>query len=439
MPIRDIALVAVIVALLPVCFARPWIGILVWSWLAYMNPHRHMWGFAYDIPFSQMVGLATLAGFPFAKDRGPFLWTRESALLLALWAWFTFTTFFALYPADAWEQWSRVSKILLMSLLTIPLFQDRQRIRYLLLVIAASIGFYGVKAGLFVFATGGGAMVLGAPGGTFISSNNALALALNMCLPIFFFLARAERHRGVKIAFATTFVLSALAVPFTYSRGGVLGLVVVLALLAPKSRYRVAGIVVLLVAAYVFMSVAPDKFVLRMETLRHYEEDSSAMARLTAWGVGYALARERPITGGGFWVFNHPETFKKYAPGFEGFADAHSIYFNLLGEHGFVGLLLFAALAVSVLAALRRLRSLERDGARTWIATYAAMLRVGIVGYLATGAFLSVAYFDLAYHFFVLAILLREMAARERVAPPVPVNGTVRTTIRPVRWLPVSR
>src|SRR5256885_15643793 len=81
MPIRDIVLVTVVFGLLPVCVARPWVGLLVWSWLGFMNPHRLTWGFAYDLPFAELVALATLAGVLFAGDRKPFLWTRDTMLL----------------------------------------------------------------------------------------------------------------------------------------------------------------------------------------------------------------------------------------------------------------------------------------------------------------------------------------------------------------------
>src|SRR5439155_16598474 len=113
MPVRDIDLVVVIAGLLPVCFFRTCIGVLVWVWLAFMNPHRLTWGFANTLPFSEWVAMATLAGLVFSGDRKRFVWTRETILLLALWAWFCVTTLTALYPEAARGQLERVSKILL--------------------------------------------------------------------------------------------------------------------------------------------------------------------------------------------------------------------------------------------------------------------------------------------------------------------------------------
>ncbi len=430
MPLRDIALTLTVLGLLPVCFVRPWIGILVWSWFAYMNPHRHTWGFAYDLPFSMLVAIVTLAGFVFTKDRRPLIWSRETIVLASLWGWFTVTSVFALYPGDAWTQWERVSKIFLMTFLTIPLFQDRRKLRLLLLVIAASLGFYAVKGAAFVLRTGGEFMALGAPGDTFISSNTALALALNMCLPIFFYLAKEEPRRWLRVTLYAMFFASLVAVPFTYSRGGVLGLAVVLAFLFLKARQRLLLIPVLLAGLLAFSFLAPEKWAVRMETIWNYEQDQSAMSRLVAWRVGYELANDRPLTGGGFWIFNKWGTWARYAPEYPNRGlDAHSIYFNLLGEHGYIGLGLFLLFAIFTLATLRRLRKLGRQFHElAWVSNYSHMLQVSILAYLVTGAFLSVAYFDLAYHLLIIVVILKQLAAQELGAlspqvAPIQVRG----------------
>ena len=415
---RDIAFACLIGGLLPVCFLRPWVGILVWSWLGYMNPHQFCYGFARStVPWAEMVAIATISGFALTKDRDRFFWCRESVLMVLIWIWFTITTLFSWYPQDAWYYLERFSKILLMTLLTIPLIRDRARMRWLLLVIAGSLGFYGFKAGLFVIATGGNYMVFGAPGTSFVSTNNAIALALNMCLPLLWYLRKDETRRWLRPVFLAAFWLSALAVPFTYSRGGVLGLCCVFAVLFARSKQRyvllpLAGIVLVVLFMY-----APEKWVSRMHTLETYEQDASAMARLTAWKVGFEIANDRPLVGGGFWVFNHAETFRKYAPEYDHFIDAHSIYFNVLGEHGYVGFGLFISL---LLCSLGSLFSMYRVGRQyeelSWVSDYSHMLGSGIVAYLVTGAFISVAYFDLAWHFFALVIVIKGLTRTERQA-----------------------
>lgn len=429
MPIRDIILTITVAGLLPACFLRPWIGLLVWTWLGVMNPHRLCWGFAYDLPFAQVVAIATLAGMLFGRDGKPFPWTRETVLLVAFWVWITVTTTVALYPVEAWDGWARSSKIFLMALLVLPYFQDRRRLRLLLLVVAASIGYYGLKGGIWVLATGGEHRVLGAPGGSFISTNNAIALALNMTLPLFLYLAKEERRPWLRLTLYATFFASILSVLFTYSRGGVLGLLAVLALLFLNRTTALAAMPAILVLVAVTTWFAPDKWTERMTTIRHYQQDGSANARLVAWELAARLAADHPLTGGGFWSIPQPATWAQYMPEFvDSGYDAHSIYFGLLGEHGFVGLGIYALFIVSVLATLRQLRrvSKEREDLR-WIGSYAVMLRASLVAYLVTGAFVSFAYFDLAYLLAMIVVALKVLAAR---GEPLGERERRRTTSR---------
>ena len=434
MPIRDIVVTLSILGSLPFCIARPWIGLLVWSWVSYMNPHRLTWGFAHDLPFAMLVAVCTLLGVVLTKDRKPFVWSRETVLLLLLWGWFTLTTVFAMYPEAAWLKWDATSKSLLMAMLTIFFFQDRQRLRVLLGVIAASIGFYGFKGGLFALATGGQWMVLGPPG-SFFESNTELALVLNMSLPLSFYLAKEEKRLWMRNLLRATFVLTLLAVPFTYSRGGAVGLAVVLVLLFLRDRARLLLIPLAAVGLVVFLWFAPQQLMDRIETLTNYEEDGSAQLRFMSWRVGYEIALDRPVLGGGFQVFVHRATYDIYMPEYpRAFGhDAHSIYFNLLGEHGWIGLGLFALLVASTLWSLRGLRRAGKANPDLeWVVNYAKMLQASLVAYLITGAFISVAYFDLAYQLFIVAIILKGI-----VYQTAPATAPVaETALVPVRRVP---
>src|SRR5687768_2934324 len=161
MPIRDIFVFVVIVGSLPFCFLRPWIGVLVWSWIGYMNPHRLTWGFAHDLPFAQMVAIATLCGLIVTKEKYPLPGVREVYLLVLFFLIMSLSTLFAYYPVDAWDQFDKVWKIFLMTFITVILFQDPKKVRALIWVIALSIGFYGLKGGIWVLRTGGAHNVQG--------------------------------------------------------------------------------------------------------------------------------------------------------------------------------------------------------------------------------------------------------------------------------------
>jgi probable O-glycosylation ligase (exosortase A-associated) len=300
-------------------------------------------------------------------------------------------------------------------MLTVWLFQDRQKLRILVMVIALSLGFYGLKGGLFVLATGGHWMVLGPPE-SFFATNTELALVLNMSLPMSLYLAREEPRRWLRVVLWATFGLSALAVPFTYSRGGFVGLLIVLAVLFLKARHRLVIIPVAVAVIVAFVALAPEHWFDRIETLETYQEDESANLRFMSWRVSYEIAADRPLGGGGFNVFRHRETYDIYMPEYpRTFGhDAHSIYFNFLGEHGWIGLGLFLLLVLSCFHSLRQLRRLGKTNEDfRWVANYAHMIQASLIAYLVTGAFLSVAYFDLSYQLYIMVGLLKGLVSQQ--------------------------
>lgn len=409
---RDLIVLAIVFGSLPFCFFRPHIGILVFSWLAYMNPHRLSWGAAFHFPVANYVGLALLLGVPFAKDRQSFPVRRESVLLVLLWLLFTLTSATSVYPESAWRHWELVSKILLITMVTIVFFQDRVRLKWLLLTISLSVGFFGVKGAVFAIITGGAHRVYG-PLGTFLEDNNDLALALVMVLPILYFLALQQKTRIYRWSLFATTAMCAAAIVFTYSRGGFLGLAAVAGVFLLRTKHRVLAILLLLALVATAYTVVPEKWFERMGTISEFEEDRSALGRINAWGFAWNLALDRPFTGGGFNCFT-PGLFLSYAPEPWDYHDAHSVYFELLAEHGFPATIVFLVLIFSILLRMRRLkrRFVEAEETR-WIAQYAEMLTMSFVGYLVCGAFLGRAYFDLMYQLVAVAIVLLTLADRE--------------------------
>src|SRR5690242_8406878 len=131
MSLRDIAFTIIFAGLVPASFRRPWVGVLAWSWIAYMAPHKLTWGFAASLPVAQGIAVATLAGFLFSKDKPKLPRTIEATMLAVLAIDFTMTTIFSLHPEYAWGKWNWVMKSLLMTFVTMYLMQDREKLRYL--------------------------------------------------------------------------------------------------------------------------------------------------------------------------------------------------------------------------------------------------------------------------------------------------------------------
>lgn len=401
---RDLLVAAIVFGALPFILKRPWIGILVWSWIGYMNPHRLGWGFAFDFPFAMIVGLVTIIAFLFSKEKKEMIWSRETVVLLIFIGWMLLTTLFAFYPDDAWVQWDKVWKIQLIIFLTVLLINDRQKLNWMIWVIALSLGFYGVKGGIFTIINGGSYHVWG-PAGTFIGGNNELALAMVMTIPLIRYLHMQENRKWLKNGLAIAMVLTGVAAIGSQSRGALLAMAAMGLLLWLKGRNKLVTGVFIGLAIVIMAAVMPQQWYDRMGTIKTYKEDESAMGRINAWHTAFNVATNR-VTGGGFEALTGAPTFRQYAPDPFRVHDAHSIYFEVMGEHGFIGFSLFMLLGL--LAWLRGKQIIKRcknDPETKWAADLAAMVQVSLVGYAAGGAFLGLAYFDLPYHLMIIILL----------------------------------
>jgi len=174
---RDLWFSVIVAGLLPVCFLRPWVGFLVWTWLSLMSPHSLLWGFGQDVRWSLFAGGATLAGLLFTRDRKSVPWNTQLVLMVVLLAYFTFTSLYAWMPDAAWEKWNLVAKVIVMVILATMVIYGRDRIRWLLTVIALSVGYYGIKGGIWVLLTGGVYSVQG-PDAGFMTMNNGIGIGL---------------------------------------------------------------------------------------------------------------------------------------------------------------------------------------------------------------------------------------------------------------------
>jgi probable O-glycosylation ligase (exosortase A-associated) len=418
---RDIAIFLIVFSILPFCFKRPYIGLLLYSWLSIMNPHKLAWGLAYSFPFAEVVALITISGALlsfFGKNRPSFPWERESVLLVILFALFTVTNTFALLPEEAWPEWQQLAKVFLMTFLTLILIDDEKKFRYLALVVAGSVGFFGLKGGLFSLATGGRSMVFGSGG--MIEDNTALGLALVMVVPLMFFLARVEKNHWLRMLLYSAFFLSVIATVFTYSRGAWLGLTAVcsLIIIAMKPRYIVAIGVLAFLLVPVIITKLPDRAADRAMTLQSIEVDGSAQKRLTAWATAWEIALDRPLIGGGFTVVDDVRIGSSYNPNFtSGDVGVHSIYFEVLGENGFVTFGVFLALILLSLLSTRHIGRTADSSNLKHFANYAQMLKIGIIGYTVSGAFLEAAHFDLFYTLVAMVIILKRLQANVQARP----------------------
>ena len=246
------------------------------------------------------------------------------------------------------------------------------------------------------------------PSGSFIAGNTEIGLALNMTLPILLFLYKHEERRWLRYGWLAMFVMSFPAILSTYSRGALLGLGVVLPMLFLKSKQKLVVLLLLAISIPLATAILPEKWFTRMETIQTYEQDGSAQVRLRAWQLAMQIANDRPLIGGGFRTFSR-EIYAYYGWSTRTAFDAHSIYFQVLAEHGFTGLALYLALIASTLlsSAAAHRQAAARPGAARGSTDCAQMIEVSLIGFLVCGAFLSMSYFDLFYHLVAITVILK--------------------------------
>jgi probable O-glycosylation ligase (exosortase A-associated) len=419
---RDLILGLIVFGSLPIILRTPFIGLLMWVWLGVMNPHKLTFGWAFDMPFAQIVVICTLLGMLFnAKQLYPFPKDRVAIALILFFLWMGVSPFYSFHPQLEFDRWLHPAKVIFMALVALVLVGNRDQLQKLVWVLVLSLGFFGVKGGLFTIATGGSYRVFGPSGGA-IQDNNTLALALIMMVPLFRYLQQHSESFWVRRASLVAIALCAVSVVGSQSRGAFLAMAAMGGFLWIKSRQKgLAGLAVLLALPIAWL-LMPESWTARMSTIQTYEQDGSATGRINAWWMSWNLAVDRFPIGGGF-VVDSAEVFMRYAPDPTQVLVAHSIYFQILGQHGFIGLALF--LMVFGFAWLNFswiVRSAKAMPGMEWARDLAAMCQVSLVGYAVGGAFLNLTYFDLPYYIVVISIILRGLVRLELAGAQNPAS-----------------
>ncbi|MFH1813648.1 MAG: putative O-glycosylation ligase, exosortase A system-associated [Pseudomonadota bacterium] len=410
---RDIVVTLAVFGVLPFVLRFPWLGILLFTWLSLMNPHRMAYGFALNLPFAMIVALTTLVALLFSKEIKKIIWTRETVVLLIFVLWMCVTTIFSMYPVVAVAQLEKVLKIQLMIFVALILMRSFDRIEALICMCAASIGFYGFKGGIFTILKGGSNRVQGPPG-TFIEGNNEIGLAMAMTVPLLFFVRSRVVNPTLKLFMTVWTVLTAFAAIGTQSRGALLGMAAMTAFVWINSRNKLFSGFLIALTGLSIAAFMPESWYERMGTIKTHDEDASAIGRVNAWWTSFNMAKDR-IFGGGFDCWQSL-TFSMYAPDPSNVRDVHSITFEVLGEHGFIGLALFFTLGLFTwLSAGWSARQARRMPDIAWVADMMRMVQVSLIAYATAGQFLGLAYFDY-YYMLIVAVASTTWLIKRRLA-----------------------
>lgn len=411
---RDLLILAILFGGAAYALAKPWIGVLLWTWVSIMNPHKEFGYAAGAYPVAMVIALCTLVGFLIAgKKQNPFMGAPVTWLALFT-VWVCITLPFSMYYEPSYSLWLRSIKIYFMIFVSLALLVDRKGLDWFIFVVVASLSFYAVKGGVFTLLSGGSFRVWGPPD-SFIEGNNEIAVALIMTIPLMFYLLQQCTKKWQRWAWGIVMVLAVFTVLGTHSRGALIGLVSMAGFMWTKSKRKGLGLAIGLVVGMVAFTFMPEHWWSRMHTIETYEQDESAMGRINAWGMAFNLANDR-LFGGGFMIY-FGDVFARYAKNATDVHAAHSIYFQIMGEHGWIGLFIFMGIWISMwVYASRLIRMVKGNPDEAWAGQLAAMCQTGLVGYLTGSAFLSLAYFDLPYNMMMMVVLAHTLIQKDRKA-----------------------
>ena len=431
---RDLIVSLFILGVLPTCFRRPFIGLLMFTLLAYMRLQDLTWGFARYQRWSYYVALITLIGFALSKDPDKKLFSSDLRnwvmILLAVLVGASILASGYLQKRD-FENYTEYIKIIGVALFTTGVVKNRDYLRVLVWVIALSFGFFGVKNGIAGILSGGALVIIQGPGGM-LSDNNDFALALCMSIPMLLNLGLSERRPLLRRTMIAIVPLTVITIAATHSRGAFLSLAVTSVVLAWRSRNRVAAFALLSLLGIAGFLAAPKSYIERLSTIQQYETEGSAKGRLDAWRVAGHMIAAHPMLGVGLEKFQ--DNYRRYDPnatlaqdGGPGTRVTHNSYLEIWAECGTPAFGLYMLLIAWSFVDLLKLRSeARRRYHSSWILSYTTMFEASLVAFVVGSFFLNRAHFDLFYHFVAIIVVFGAIARRamqDEVAYPLRSGG----------------
>ena len=430
-------MMAFFVMVLP-ALKMPHIGVMIWGWLAFMNPHREAWGSTTHFEFNMIIAVVTLGAWLFSKEPLKVPKTPITFLLIIFILHMCLTTYLAEYERSAYAIWDRTMKSMVLVMAIMGLINNRVRIHAMIWVIVVSLCYWSVKGSGFMILSGGNYAIFGPPN-SMINDNNHLAAALIMTIPLINYLRLHSANKWVRLALVAVMFMTIFAVIGSYSRGGFIGLTMMGMVYWWRSKGKFLGALVIALVVCVGLLVMPQKYFDRINTISNTEEDSSFQGRLVMWETAIEIARQKPLTGVGFRAYERQEVFERYNDALTRARAIHSIYFESLADHGYPGLILFLSIAFMTWRNCRWIVKHTRGSPElAWAHDLGRMMEVSLAGYLVAGAALSLAYYDMYLALVgitavVRVIVTKQLKAKARpfahpAITPTPMPGTARTS-----------
>ena len=417
---RTLFVVAVLAVGWGFALQSPLYAACLYLWIAYFRPESWAWSDIFiTLNLSYLAGVflvlrAFMGGVRVRID-------GRSALMLGFLVLSLISALMGFDSAYSIANWWDFAKVILVSVLLANIIRSPGDLRIVLIVISVSLGFEAVKQGWAQLVLNPGARNDNSV--PFLGDNNLVAVGMAMLVPVIAALAETSSgwwKRGWQFANVGV-VYRALS---TYSRGGFLSMSAVSAIWFWRSPHKLRTLAAVVIAAALILPVMPQQFWDRMSTITSAgdERDTSQLSRLHFWQVAAAMANDRPLFGVGHKGYERAYNDYDFSDGqYLANRAVHSVWFGVLAELGYPGLLLFILIVFGALRSCRRVRKAAQRGEITGpLGAYAVAFETALVAFMVGGSFVSFQYNEMLWHYFALTIALERVAVAEAAVSRVP-------------------
>ncbi|MGZ8941099.1 MAG: putative O-glycosylation ligase, exosortase A system-associated, partial [Limisphaerales bacterium] len=408
---RALVVLAAFGSFLVLAISHPQVGLYAWGWLTLMQPHQEAWGMK-GFRLNLVVAIATIVFWILSKEPKKLPPGPTSMLILAFMMWMVVAQMVSLRPNYSWYYFDQFIRVMIFTILCLIMLNTKARVHAMIWIICISVGYYTVKGGIFTVLTGGAYHVFG-PINTMISDNNHIGGAAVFIIPILNYLRISTEARWIRIGLILSIVLTIFCILGTQSRGAFVALALIAVPFWWRSRNRVMLAMVLVPLAVGALNFMPESWSARMQTIEAAGADASFQGRIDAWVIATKIALGNPLTGGGFRVPYLQEIADAYLSEPRKARAAHSIYFEILGSMGFVGLALFVSIIALAFWNASWIRHHTRNEAGLrWAGDLANMAQISLMAYCVAGAALSLEFWEGPWLMFVILARLRHETAQ---------------------------
>jgi probable O-glycosylation ligase (exosortase A-associated) len=429
---RDLAFIAFLFGLIGMGFRRPFLLVLAYVYVDIVSPQRLTYLLLNTVPISLITVVFAVLGWALFDNKKDVRVVPRQFLMLVLLIYCGVTTTQADFPLEALSKWDWAWKALAFGMFLPLTLRTKLRIEALALFMTLSAASIIIVGGIKTVVSGGGygslnLMVANNSGlyeGSIIST---VAIAI---IPLILWLVKSgtiyPADWRVK-SFAYALIFACLLIPVgTQARTGLICIAVLGVMMLRSTKRRMAYIMGVSVAAMIAVPLLPSGFMDRMDTIKGYKSDSSAGTRLAVWAWTWDYVKENPF-GGGFDAYRQnkikvvttdveksgAQTDVSTSVENDQSRAYHSSYFEMLGEQGFPGLILWLLIHYGGLIRMEILRARykKREGLE-WISGLANALQQAHFIYLVGSLFVGIAFQPFVYMLVGMQIGLDTYAAR---------------------------